>query len=255
MNTYEEDFTVENYARLISLAKSKYQFISYSDLKKVDQFVLWRHDCDFSLNRALRLAEIENKLGVTATYFLNPHSDFYNVLERSQSDIIEKIIGFGHSIGLHFDTAYYDIKSTQTLDELVNREKILLQDFCGVKIDAFSFHNPQSFELNCEAFSYGGLINCYSKWMKENVSYCSDSNGYWRHERLENFLKDSNEACLQILTHPGWWQDSVMRPFDRIARCAHGRAEATLQFYKNTLQLHGRENIGYTAKFVQEIKN
>ena len=32
------------------------------------------------------------------------------------------------------------------------------------------------------------MINTYAKYFKENVEYCSDSNGYWRYKRLEDFL-------------------------------------------------------------------
>ena len=111
MKIHNEDFTLESYSELIQLAKTKYQFISYSELHDTERFILWRHDCDFSLNRSLKLAQIEHDLGVKTTYFLNPHSEFYNIMERNQSDIIEHIIGLGHDIGLHFDSAYYAIQS------------------------------------------------------------------------------------------------------------------------------------------------
>ena len=31
------------------------------------------------------------------------------------------------------------------------------------------------------------MINVYAKYFIENVEYCSDSDGYWRHKRLEDF--------------------------------------------------------------------
>ena len=47
------------------------------------------------------------------------------------------------------------------------------------------------------------MINAYAKYFKDNVEYCSDSNGYWRHQRLENFLNNKHDK-IQVLTHPVW---------------------------------------------------
>ena len=52
---------------------------------------------------------------------------------------------------------------------------------------AFSFHNPQKTDYNYENFLYEGLVNCYSKKFKDDLPYCSDSNGYWRFRRLKMY--------------------------------------------------------------------
>ena len=114
--------------------------------------------------------------------------------------------------------------------ENLNKKLILkkiLENFFDHKITVFSFHNPDKFTLGLQKQKYGGLINCYSKKLKESVSYCSDSNGYWRHSRLTDFIEEENEKNLHILTHPGWWQTKVMQPRDRIIRAIEGRKEKT----------------------------
>lgn len=243
MKIHNEDFTLESYSELIQLAKTKYQFISYSELHDTERFILWRHDCDFSLNRSLKLAQIEHDLGVKTTYFLNPHSEFYNIMERNQSDIIEHIIGLGHDIGLHFDSAYYAIQSEHDLDIFIESESSLLGDLFQKEIKVFSFHNPTSFILSCDAYRYGNLINCYSRWFKENVPYCSDSNGYWRHKRLKDALCEPENLCMQVLTHPGWWLDSIKQPRDRILRAANGRRDFVMRSYDECLKKFKRKNI------------
>lgn len=251
-----QDFTTTQYAELLRLAKSNYKFIGYQELAAGERFVFWRHDCDYSLNRSLRLAQFEHKQSVKSTYFLNPHCEFYNLLEKGQAQLVEQILALGHDIGLHFDAAYYDIKSEEQLDELVACEAGWLKNWFGVEPAAFSFHNPTEFLLSCERDTYGGLINCYSRTFKTTIPYCSDSNGYWRFRRLRDVLGSAQDPCLQVLTHPGWWQEMPQHPRERIFRSVYGRALAIMNLYDTGLEAHGRENLAGPAdnlKFLKDI--
>lgn len=248
------DFTLDHYSKLIELAKATYKFIGYSEISPDQRFVLWRHDCDFSLNRALRLARLEQAHQVRSTYFLNPHCEFYNLLEKKQAEIVENILGHGHDIGLHFDATFYQARSEDELDALVAKEAGWLKDWFGVGPTAFSFHNPDAFLLTCERDSYGGLINCYSRKFKDKIPYCSDSNGYWRYRRLHDVLARGDEPRLQVLTHPGWWQDAALYPRQRMLRSVFGRADAAMRLYDDTLQVHGRENLAGPAGSLAFLK-
>lgn len=238
-----EDFTVAHYRELLAMAKARYRFAGYQEIAFDRPFVLWRHDCDFSLNRSLRLAEIEHEHGVKATYFVNPHSEFYNPLESSQARLVTKIASLGHDIGLHFDAAYYNVRSDAELDQLVAREVGWLSDWFGAPIAAFSFHNPTPFLLSCEQERYGGAINCYSKVFKQTIRYCSDSNGYWRFQRLCDALEDPANEYLQVLTHDAWWQESPSYPRERVFRSVYGRANATMAMYDEFLHANRRDNL------------
>ena len=55
---HTQDFTVSQYVALLRLAKEKYSFANYSGLDR-EGIVIWRHDCDYSLNRAVRFAQVE----------------------------------------------------------------------------------------------------------------------------------------------------------------------------------------------------
>lgn len=251
-----EDFTTTHYVELLRLAKLNYKFIGYREFAFGERVVLWRHDCDYSLNRSLRLAQLESQESVSSTYFLNPHCEFYNLLEKRQTEIVGKILLLGHDIGLHFDAAYYDIESEDQLDALVKREAGWLKNWFGVEPAAFSFHNPTEFLLSCERETYGGLINCYSRIFKTTIPYCSDSNGYWRFRRLSEVLESAQDPCLQVLTHPGWWQEAPLHPRERIFRSVYGRALAVMNLYDAGLQAHGRENFVGPAgslRFLKEV--
>ncbi|MBL8439892.1 MAG: hypothetical protein JNK96_01595, partial [Betaproteobacteria bacterium] len=125
------------YVAALELALANYRFLRYPEIDFDNPFVLWRHDCDHSLNRALRTAQIERERGVRATYFINPHSNYYNLLEQGQAEILSRIIGMGHDIGLHFDALFHDITSEVQLDNLVAKEAAWLEDWFGTKPVAF----------------------------------------------------------------------------------------------------------------------
>src|SRR5438046_1254770 len=163
-----------------------------------------------------------------STFYLKPHCEYYNLLAKEQTRIVRQIMARGNRSGLHFDATYYELESEDDLSDLVNVEAKLLSDWFGADISAFSFHNPTPFLLSCEKETYGGLVNCYSRFFRTNVPYCSDSNGYWRFHRLWDVLQVAQDPCLQVLTHPEWWQETPMYPRERICRSVYGRAEAVL---------------------------
>jgi len=240
--TSNADFTLGHYRELCRLAVKNYPNAEYRHIPWGERFMLWRHDLDYSLNRGLALAKIEHELGIKATYFLNPHCEFYNIAELSQKVIVKEILSLGHDIGLHFDTGFFGEISEVQLNNIIAYEADYLSWLFKVKPVAFSFHNPVATTLTFEADSYGGLINCYSQRFKNEVPYCSDSNGYWRFRRLHNVLSEAKDHCLQVLTHPGWWQDKPMPPRQRIFRSALGRAAGIMRTYDETLTQHGRLN-------------
>jgi hypothetical protein len=239
-NLTNEDFTLNHYRDLLKLAKIKYNFASYKDSTYTAKSLLWRHDVDFSLERSLVLAKIEYEEGIKATYFINPHSEFYNLSEKSQVDIVKKILKYGHTIGLHFDSAFYE-NNTNDLDRLVIEEASYLVKLFGEPPVAFSFHNPNEIDLQKEEDQYGGITNCYSRYFK-NVAYCSDANGYWRFKRLHDFLEQDHNSCVQVCTHAGWWHEYSLPPRIRILRAAYARANKTIKFYDEEKRVNAREN-------------
>lgn len=250
----DQDFTEENYIRLLRLAKKAYSFSTYQSIPWGTRFVLWRHDLDYSVTRASALAEIEAETGICATYFINPRSEFYNPFEPGPARLIRGIATKGHRLGLHFDAKFYDLRDEEDLNKKVETEARWLVDAFDVEVDAFSFHNPVASHLECNASHYGGLVNCYSRELQSQVSYCSDSNGYWRFRRLYDVLSDAVDPCLQVLTHPGWWHKRPIEPRRRIFFCVYGRAQATMRQYDASLSEAGRVNHGESIDKLRFLK-
>ncbi len=76
------DFTYSHYRELLKLSKKKYVNKFYTNFDENENYVIWRHDIDISIDAALKTAKIEFEEGIKTTYFIHPHNEFYNLLER-----------------------------------------------------------------------------------------------------------------------------------------------------------------------------
>lgn len=236
-----DDFTFENYRKLIQLAKAKgFEFILHKDeFVHERKDVIWRHDVEFEPDYALRMAQIEYEEGVRATYFFQLHSPYYNTLEPHYRDAFYKIKNLGHHVGLHFDSAYWGITCEDQLNGYIQLDRDYLEKNLNVEIDTFSFHNTTSFTQSCLEYKYGGLINVYSSYFKEHYDYCGDSLGYWRFDRLEDRLNDDEIQHLHVLTHDGNWNDEVLSPRKRFSKMMHDHAERLVCEQVNELHANG----------------
>ncbi|MBI2968179.1 MAG: hypothetical protein HYY40_10255 [Bacteroidetes bacterium] len=237
------DFTLKNYKRILKIAKNNFIFQSFDSSFKKKNILLWRHDVDYSLKYALELAKIEHSLGVKSTYFILIHNNFYNAFDAISSERIKRIIKLGHAIAIHFDPHFYRIRSKKQLEYYLTLEKKIFKELWKINVSVFSFHNPDKFILTFRDFTYAGLINTYSGFFQKKFTYCSDSNGYWRYNRLEDLLLKPDVSCAQILTHPGWWQETEKSPKKRIEKIVHDLSSEILTGYDGTLKRSHRKNI------------
>jgi len=244
---YFSDFTLDNYKRILSIASRNYSFRFFNE-EFIDKSIILRHDLEFSIPTALKMAQIEAEFGIKATYFVQLHSEFYNTLERASIISIKEISNLGHQIGLHFDTHFWNIKTERQLDKHLLIDKNIIEKYTGFKIKAFSFHNTTEFILSCRRAEYGGLINVYSDYYRDNYSYISDSLGFWRYERLENWLKEENGESLQLLVHDGLWQNDVLPPRRRIFKVIDDNANRLKSLYDNYLKKNGKKNIDWEGE-------
>lgn len=236
----------ENYSKILKTASEKYKFIKFEDkYDQSDKVILWRHDIDFSPQRAYFMAKQEYDLGIRAYYFVHVSSMYYNVLEPNISNLIRKIHSFGHILGLHYDTSIHDENNCQKIEETIKFEANIIEKIIDDEIKVFSLHNPStSGKINLDKLSHFGLINASSSELLKKFKYCSDSNGFWRFDILDNLLLDDNIKRLYVLTHPVWWQQIEMSPREKILRSISGRSTNCIQSYDKLLKANNRKNIG-----------
>jgi hypothetical protein len=238
------DFTLKNYRNLLQLGLENFSFRFFHE-DYVQKSILLRHDVEFSIQNALRMANIESSLGIKSTYFVQLHSEFYNALEKATIETIYKIIRLGHRIGLHFDVHYWHIQREEELEKYIRIDKKTLEEYAGAEIKVFSFHNNNGFTMSCRREKYAGLLNVYSDYFRDNYAYNADSLGYWRYERLEDRLREAKEDALQILIHDGMWQDEVLPPRRRVFKVIDENAERLKNYYDDFLKNAGVKNIDW----------
>lgn len=236
------DFTLLKYDDLL-MSISSLESVFY-DLEEIKQgTILWRHDVDLDLEQALKIAKREAKAGVKSTYFLLLGSEFYNLHEKGNFSIVKEIMSLGHEIGLHFDPYFHDIKAEADLEIPLQREKIILEELFNTQIKAFSFHITNSLIMSFQAEQYGGMVNTYSTRFQTDIPYCSDSNGIWRHDRIEDFIEKHKTGPIQILTHPVWWTRQVNSPRRKVIALLERQAADKFENYEEMIRATGRKLI------------
>ena len=95
------DFTLDVYRSLVlAFQRAGYQFHTFEEFAScpaMNNTVVMRHDVDELAWNALKMAKLENKLGIRATYF-------FRIVKQSNSpEVIEQIVQLGHEIGYHYE--------------------------------------------------------------------------------------------------------------------------------------------------------
>lgn len=241
-----QDFTLENYRRILTFGLNKFKFVFYdSPTRGFEKKIILRHDVEFSVPIALQMAKIENQLGIKSTYFIQIHGDFYNALEAQTFKQIKEIETLGHQLALHFDAHFWEITREDELERCLKKDKETFEKYFYTEPKVFSFHNNNAFTLSCVKDSYAGLINVYSNKYKNELGYCADSTGFWRYEVLEDRLREAKDHELQVLIHDGMWQNEVLPPRRRVYKVIDDHAAFMKKSYDETLIKFGAKNIDW----------
>jgi hypothetical protein len=189
---------VKNYEKLLKAFENKgYRFGRFDGLGP-DYTAVLRHDIDFSLEYALKSAEIEAARGISAYYFILLTSNFYNAFSSQGRKIILRIKALGHELGVHFDpTVYTEIKAGFA------QERAVLESVVG-PTHITSLHRPGKFlDNNNEAV--GECEHTYLDRYFKAVKYISDSNAQFRYGHPLDSEEFKEGKSIQLLIHPIWW--------------------------------------------------
>ncbi len=199
------EFTYDSYIALLRLLKKTgYSVKGYFEENYDEQCVVLRHDIDYSIKKALRIAKIEECEGVSSTYFVLMTSDMYNPMSQKSKDYIKQIMLMGHEIGLHFDEGAYSDCSDENIASLIIQEARLLSEIINSEIRVVSMHRPSEKTLSSN-YKIPGMVNSYGKNFFEEFKYLSDSRMRWR-EPVEDIIKEKRFNKLHILTHSFWYE-------------------------------------------------
>lgn len=224
----DEYFTFSCYKDIISTLKGKsYSFSNFSNSVKSNTVFL-RHDVDFSVRIARRFAEMENRLGVSSTYFVMLNTPVYNVMHSETRALLHEMIDMGHDIGLHY------VLENEEVKEGVQRECDLLQDLLENKVSAYSFHRPAYWSnkgFDPSAITILDRLNVHQFPFFGAGSYISDSNHHWRCGDPVQFVSEFEGEYLQILTHPIWWVEFIANSLNKVEDCVWEIENVAANYY------------------------
>lgn len=209
------NFSHDDFRQKICFLKNSTIICDYSEVKdSTERFCIIRHDIEYSIDRALELAEIESELGVSASYFFQIRNNTYNALSNVNVKKIKKIRSLGHKIGLHVYVDRGSLLNVKNLEDMIKGDILILESFLQCEVDRFSYHRPTIELLNLK-INVPEKINAYDNkfftvFGKEDlqegtkVLYLADSNHRWKYGEIEdiNFRKNKK---IQILFHPFSW--------------------------------------------------
>lgn len=201
------DFTYKGYETLIELlAEQNYAFCNYHNYSLHTRCVILRHDIDNSLEAALRLGGVEERLCISSTFFILLTSNFYNPASAKNLAAIRALQGMGHEIGLHFDEMAYggELTPEQTV-AAIQKEASILADILETPVTTVSMHRPSRATLEANLV-IPGIINSYGQTFFHDFKYLSDSRRCWR-EPVEAIIQSGEYDRLHILTHAFWYHD------------------------------------------------
>ena len=229
------DFTFAKYRELCeTIEQSKYTaltFNQYFSLKNIpEKFIMLRHDVDRKPEKALKMAELENDLGIISTYYFRMKEEVFI------PEILKEIANMGHEIGYHYevlDKAEGDIEKAIRIfkDELNEFRKI-----CDVKTTCMH-GNPLSKWVNKDIWKkyefedFGIIGEPYLSIDYKKVLYLTDTGRRWNSKFSVKDVVDANvnhaiekirstddvirmieeeyNKQICILAHPERWSDSL----------------------------------------------
>ncbi len=233
-------FTHDAYRTLITtLGERNYVFSTFSQAEELLQyrrpFVLLRHDIDFDLECALKMAEIEASVSIQSTYFFMIRTEHYNVFSEAGTDLINRILALGHHLGLHFDCAAYPQNVTrQDLAKACQTEAMLLQNWFDRDVEIVSYHRPNAQVMTGDPKLSAPLPHTYMKMYTKEIQYCSDSQGVWRFGDPLSGEAYRQREPMHLLVHPIWWHDKAQTPLETLQQfCDTKSKHLTLSVAKN----------------------
>jgi hypothetical protein len=201
-------YSLETYKSIMRLALLAGYYIAPFSLppSNAGRRIYLRHDVDYSLEMALRLAEVNAELGIQGTFCVLLRSQIYNLLSDRSLSALEKIAALGQNLGLH-GSVPPALPDDNAVESRIRADFECVRYNCAVVSAVCSWHNPTAevLERYLGRSTVGGLVNVYSESFVREIPYYSDSN--MRHS-VEDFMRlvgDDGAPCMQLLLHPLNW--------------------------------------------------
>jgi len=229
------NFTYESYEKLLQYIRALgYSIGPLRNFPENGPYVFLRHDIDISVKKALDMAVLERKLGVTSSFFVLLTSPYYNALAWENIQAVKEIAEMGHEVGLHYDCAGFEILNFNEQHSRIAALAECLGSLLGRKIDSISQHRPASSQIRLEL---PGYIDAYNATFRRGIAYLSDSRMIFSQNDVYGFFHKN--ARSQLVIHPIWWHpDRKTREevFSYIRQQLIGQMDETISTYQRLIQ-------------------
>jgi len=215
------DLTLNNYHQLcnaIAERQTDCRVVSYLENKRENGLIV-RHDVDRNPKRALRMATLENELGIRVTYY------FRSTKNAFKPKIMKKIEEMGHEVGYHYEVL---AKANGDMEAAWSYFSEELKDFRNiVHIHTICSHGSPLSKYDSrdlwksEPFSKYGILGDASISIN-GTAYFSDTGGKWNstaniRDRMTNstnhppiektkdlvdFIKTNDHITIYLNCHP-----------------------------------------------------
>lgn len=161
--------------------------------------IILRHDVDFDVEAAYKLALLEMECEIRSTFFFLTSCQTYNLFSAPNRLKLSKLAEMGFEIGLHFDPTLYGDIGIDQLNEYVEQEADRLSQITGDATNSVSLHNPS---IHGQYPIFKDYNNAYDSQMFSDDRYLSDSRMNFRGKDPYVFIEQAKDYPIQIVLHP-----------------------------------------------------
>ena len=205
-----KDFTLKSYTKYIQAIQKSYpNILRFDEFFSTDPrpgtFCLIRHDVDRRPNKALQMAQLENQMGIRATYYFRAKKHIF------KPRIIQEISNLGHEVGYHYeslsDTKGHLPRALKDFEFHLGRFKKI------VSVKTVSMHGrpllpydnrdlwrtPENHERLVEKYSIYGEV--YLDIDYRDVAYLNDTGRNWTSDRSN--IRDQTKYGIRLSFNSG----------------------------------------------------
>ena len=156
----------------------------------------FRHDVDYDLGCARKMAMFESELGISSVYYLRSRAEEYRPGDPEFNDTVGTILAAGHSIGIHVDLGL-PRDATVSIGHIESCAHEQLKEL-GLELGdspPLSFHAPPQDALWRMVPGYRHAM--LASWAGR---YIADSRGVFRSSPIRIIT-----GVWQVNLHPEWW--------------------------------------------------
>ena len=241
------DFILSAYRRYLQAIKASYPnilcFADFFSLPEApESFVIIRHDVDRKPGNALKMARLENEMGIRSTYYFRTKPHVF------KSDIIQAIADNGHEIGYHYESlsdakgdygrALTDFEAN--LNQLRKLVPVYTISMHGSPLSPYDnrelWRNPENHAYLIKSLEIYGEV--YLDIDYADIAYITDTGRNWsagranrrdtvntgitpHFQNAQALLDCFNRACyprVVFQVHPERWTDSGIEYCSQIAK-------------------------------------